>query len=55
MNGNNVIEVLNQSKQIIDKVKKFSKPFFFNLILTDLLNIVDQTMMTILNIEMIKK
>ena len=31
INGNNVIEVLNQSKQIIDKVKKFSKPFFLQL------------------------
>ena len=31
MNGNNVIEVFNQSKKIIDKVKKFSKPFFLQL------------------------
>ena len=30
MNGNDVIEVLNQSKLIIDKVK-FSKPYFLQL------------------------
>ena len=47
MNGNNLIDVYEKSKMIIQQIKKNLNHFSYNLILTDTLNTVVQIVTTI--------